>query len=234
MADAQGNNWAQTGANRLRLSIWHPDCWMLQSTSACDAGLVAYGVYDLEKTVKARLLAYGNDTAAIEELVAAARSSPFTHEVLEMNYPFGEFGSQAPGNATRELLVTYSSTGSIHDAFVSRNLIPDAPIRIRDGREYWTVVVDAGTDSGRQLEEIRVEMNAEITVTGAGDAIATSVGNDDSLTERQREVFETAKRLGYYNWPRETSADALASELDVSKATVLEHLRKAEAKLLDP
>jgi len=51
------------------------------------------------------------------------------------------------------------------------------------------------------------------------------------LSERQREVFKLARRRGYYEWPREVSATELAEELDVSKATALEHLRKAEAKI---
>jgi predicted DNA binding protein len=47
-------------------------------------------------------------------------------------------------------------------------------------------------------------------------------------------VYEHARNAGYYEWPREASTRELADELDVSKTTLLEHLRKAEAKLLDP
>ena len=50
----------------------------------------------------------------------------------------------------------------------------------------------------------------------------------------EREAFETARTDGYYEWPREATTRELAAELDVSKTTYLEHLRKAEAKLLNP
>jgi predicted DNA binding protein len=77
-------------------------------------------------------------------------------------------------------------------------------------------------------------MDAEITVLGTGASVAILTDIDDRFTERQREVFEAARQHGYYEWPREITADALAAETGISKATVLEHLRKAEAKLLDP
>lgn len=52
------------------------------------------------------------------------------------------------------------------------------------------------------------------------------------LTDRQREVVDTALRLGYFEWPREINSEELAAELDIGRATLLEHLRKAESKLL--
>jgi predicted DNA binding protein len=38
---------------------------------------------------------------------------------------------------------------------------------------------------------------------------------------------------GYYEWPREVDAKTLADELGIAKATMLEHLRKAEGKVLN-
>ena len=184
--------------------------------------------------MKARVIAYGDDEVAIDELVSAARASPLTDTVREMDHAFGSSESAMPGNTTRELLVTYRSDNSIYDVLVSRELIPDAPIRIRNGREHWTVLVEGNDDLQARLDAVRQEMAADIIVTGTGATVATLVDIDDRLTERQREVFETARQHGYYEWPRGTTADALADELGIAKATLLEHLRKAEAKLLDP
>ena len=52
------------------------------------------------------------------------------------------------------------------------------------------------------------------------------------LTDRQREVVETALELGYFEWPRDVKSEELAAELGVGRSTLLEHLRKAESKLL--
>lgn len=51
------------------------------------------------------------------------------------------------------------------------------------------------------------------------------------LTDRQREVVETAVRLGYYENPREATHEDVATELDVEPGTVGKHLRIAESKL---
>lgn len=53
------------------------------------------------------------------------------------------------------------------------------------------------------------------------------------LTERQKETIVTAKRLGYYEIPRKVTSKKVASELHLSKTTTLEHLRKAEKRLLN-
>jgi len=52
------------------------------------------------------------------------------------------------------------------------------------------------------------------------------------LTDRQFEVIECALREGYFEWPRDASSDEMANMLDISRATFLEHLRKAQSKLL--
>ncbi|MDG6224146.1 MAG: helix-turn-helix domain-containing protein [Candidatus Thermoplasmatota archaeon] len=52
------------------------------------------------------------------------------------------------------------------------------------------------------------------------------------LTQKQREILFEAKKSGYYNYPRKVKAEDLASRLGVSKATAIEHLRKAECRLI--
>lgn len=52
------------------------------------------------------------------------------------------------------------------------------------------------------------------------------------LSDRQSEVINAALDGGYYEWPRERDAESLATELDISHTTFLEHLRKAERTLL--
>lgn len=53
------------------------------------------------------------------------------------------------------------------------------------------------------------------------------------LTERQREVLSAAKRLGYYEVPRRATTKDVAKELGISKATTVEHIRKAERRLIE-
>ncbi|MFC6756278.1 bacterio-opsin activator domain-containing protein [Halomicroarcula sp. GCM10025894] len=55
----------------------------------------------------------------------------------------------------------------------------------------------------------------------------------DSLTERQRASLDAAYFMGYFDWPRDSSGPEVAERLGVSSSTFHQHLRKAEAKLLD-
>jgi predicted DNA binding protein len=63
-----------------------------------------------------------------------------------------------------------------------------------------------------------------------GDLVFVDRG---ALTARQREVLETAHRMGYFNHPRDANATEVAAALDISPATFAEHLALAQSKLLD-
>jgi DNA-binding CsgD family transcriptional regulator len=52
------------------------------------------------------------------------------------------------------------------------------------------------------------------------------------LTSRQRQILLTGYALGYYDVPRRISSDDLSRHLNIDKSTVVEHLRKAERKLI--
>ena len=54
----------------------------------------------------------------------------------------------------------------------------------------------------------------------------------DELTARQREVIETAWEMGYYEVPKQVSADDIATEMSLDSSTVNEHLQRAERNLL--
>ena len=217
---------------RVTLDIWHPDCWTLEVTEEVDGGLLGHGVYAIDGLATGRFTVYGETTAAVEELVDAARASSLTESVWEASARPTE--TPVPGSASRAIVVRYEHENSINDALVSRGFIPDEPVRMADGRECWTVLVDASRDAvTERVESVREEMGADVRIENVTAAYSASgVLPTDDLSERQREVFDLARRRNYYRWPRETSATELADELDVSKATLLEHLRTAEAKLL--
>jgi predicted DNA binding protein len=141
-----------------------------------------------------------------------------------------------PANATRSLLVEYDCANSISESLISRGFIPEKPVWIHDGFEHWSVIADQDRQTlDANLDGVREEMSADIEIQQliSDDRASQGLFRTDLLTNRQRELFELARECGYYTWPRETSASELAERVDISKATLIEHLRKAEAKLLN-
>ena len=225
---------------RLTLDLWHPNCWTIKTTKETDAGLLGYGVYTgMEGTAHGRFTVYGDSTAEVDALIEETKESPLTSSVteIEKSWRVGEDEVVPPGNTTRELFVEFDPSNSIDEAFVSRGFVYDGPTRIKDGRETWSLVISADRlEVQRLLDEIRDEMDADIEVTQVSTPDHTPHGqvpNTMQLSDRQREVFLFARERGYYEWPREVTARELAEEFDITKTTFLEHLRKAESKLLN-
>jgi predicted DNA binding protein len=52
------------------------------------------------------------------------------------------------------------------------------------------------------------------------------------LTKKQKEVLIRAKNLGYYKYPRKINSEQLAKNLGLGRATVVEHIRKAENRIM--
>jgi hypothetical protein len=55
----------------------------------------------------------------------------------------------------------------------------------------------------------------------------------NELSQEQLAVLQTAHRLGYFDVPRQASAENVATELDIAQSTFSERLRLAEQRLLD-
>jgi hypothetical protein len=52
------------------------------------------------------------------------------------------------------------------------------------------------------------------------------------LTDRQREVLETAHRMGYFDHPKGANGQEVAAALDIAPTTFSEHLSRAQDKIL--
>ncbi len=225
---------------RLRLDLWHPNCWAIQATERNSGGVLAHAVYDAptmgDDESNGLFTAYGETEAEVEALLDAIEASPLTETVQELQAQFDTRRPRvSPDAVTREFFLEHDPTEMICPLLLEHGFVHAEPGRIEGGREEWHVrYAGERAEIEAALDDIREQAGADIAVESIG-----SVGGppprrrrDDALTQKQREVYETARKHGYYEWPRETSTRELAAEFDISKTTLLEHLRKAESKLL--
>jgi len=235
----------QTTTTRLTLDLWHPNCWAIEATGRAEGGVLAHAIYnspttehDPPGTVQGLFTAFADSEDEITRLLEAIKESDRSGELLKLQERFGRERS-APGDVVTEFFLEYDPDDMVCPTLLKHGFVHSAPVRIQNGRETWQVCfVDARADLEDALERVREDAGAEVTIESI-----TTTENDggterdhrlDTLTAQQRQVFEHARDAGYYEWPREASTRELATDLGVSKTTLLEHLRKAEAKLLNP
>jgi predicted DNA binding protein len=230
---------------RLTLDLWHPNCWAIEATGQTDGGVLAHAIYNSPRTavdtptsVQGLFTAFGETEAEVERLLDAISESEHAGDLSELQERFGRERS-APGNVVREFFLEYDPADMVCPTLLEHGFVHSAPVRIEDGREEWQVCfVDERSAIEGALDQVREQAGAEVEVdsitTGEAGGLTPRTQRLDTLTVQQRQVFEHAREAGYYEWPRAISTRELAADFEVSKTTLLEHLRKAEAKLLDP
>ena len=235
---------------RLTLDLWHPNCWAIEATDDTAGGVLAHAVYTAPETndatdagagtetVNGLFTAYGDSPGAVDALLGRVRDSDLAGEVLELTERFDAARTRAPGAVTREFFLEYDPGEMICPTLLEHGFVHSAPVRIEGGRETWQVCY-AGERATVEdaLDGVREDADAEVAVEAVTDAATDRPERErrlETLTPAQREALEHAREAGYYRLPREASTRELADDLGVSKTTLLEHLRKAEAKLLGP
>lgn len=75
--------------------------------------------------------------------------------------------------------------------------------------------------------------DADIELVSMGPYAPEAKGVFADLTDRQREVLQTAIRMGYYESPRGATLEEIADELDLGHGTVGRHIRAIESKVFE-
>ncbi|QGA81785.1 helix-turn-helix domain-containing protein [Halomicrobium sp. LC1Hm] len=164
--------------------------------------------------------------AVVEEF-----SAPAGTEVGESVEPLFEDGSEARYRFRRDPdQDCFCDAVETFDCAVS-------DIQAEDGQVIATAHVDDAAQVRAVVEELRdafgdvalrsLHQHGEGTL---GDAVVVDRGQ---LTDRQREVLDTAHEMGYFDYPKGANAGEVAEALDISVSTLAEHLAAAQTKLLD-
>jgi hypothetical protein len=104
------------------------------------------------------------------------------------------------------------------------------PLGIGDGKVKFSFL-----GSEPQIKEFMEKIDAigiKYRVVLLADADFSPVSVLNQLTQKQREVLIAAYKFGYYDIPRKIKSEELAKKLGLGDSTVVEHLRKAEQRLI--
>jgi predicted DNA binding protein len=113
--------------------------------------------------------------------------------------------------------------------FFDAGLLIDLPVTFT-GRGLRLSIIGTSAMVKHAMERLPDGVACSVERLGAASADQRLLA---TLTDRQREVIETAFELGYYEIPRRTTHADIATALDLSGSTIDEHLRKAEARLME-
>jgi predicted DNA binding protein len=114
--------------------------------------------------------------------------------------------------------------------------VPVRDIHMEDGTLFLAIHVedldelrDILVGVRAEFPDVRVVRLVHAEEAGAGDLVLVDRGD---LTERQRQVLETAHEMGYFDHPKGANAGEIADDLDITTSTFTEHLSAAQSKLL--
>jgi predicted DNA binding protein len=116
-----------------------------------------------------------------------------------------------------------------NDIFKELNLIYTAPSLVSEDRVIVSFI-SSQNDMARFVELVKAHIGKVVNMTFKQ---STYEKKDllSILTDKQREIMSAAYRYGYYDIPKRISSEQLSDKVNISKPTLLEHLRKAERRI---
>ncbi|MFC6754569.1 helix-turn-helix domain-containing protein [Halorubrum tibetense] len=114
--------------------------------------------------------------------------------------------------------------------------VTDATVRTNPDQLQLSIhlpSVDPLGDVVEALESAGARVTLDrLTRSGSARRADPIVIDRERLTDRQREVLRTARRMGYFAYPREASADEVADAVGIARSTFAEHLAAAQRRVV--
>jgi len=109
------------------------------------------------------------------------------------------------------------------------DIIWDTPSIFSKGKMVLSVT--GNEENLKKFLEV-IKMLGDIEKTSFKKAIFHEQSVISCLTEKQKEIMIAAKKNGYYKYPRQINSEDLSKKIGLSKPTVVQHLRKAEVRIM--
>jgi predicted DNA binding protein len=185
-----------------------------------DSGLTREAIHAVERLddgTIAMLTEVRGDLDRYRDIMA---DSPEVHEYAVSGDGSGYCYCRVEPSPLTERLMAHSEAGEF---------VVEYPVEVTDDGGHRVTMVGREEDFARAFSGFPDAVDVEVESTGPYHPDADRVFS--SLTDRQREVLETAIRLGYYENPREATHEDVAAAVGVEPGTVGKHLRNVEARV---
>lgn len=176
-----------------------------------------HAVEQLEGGTVAMLTEIRGDLDRYEEIMA---DSPEVHQYAVSGDGSGYCYSHVELTSLTERLMERTETGEF---------VVEYPIEVTDDGGHRVTMVGREEDFASARSDFPDGVDVELVSMGPYHPDAERVFS--GLTDRQREVLETAIELGYYENPREATHDDIAERVGVEPGTVGKHLRNVESRV---
>lgn len=217
------------GLRQVTIEMYHPGCWGLElSKQFPGSHFIEKSTYQAEDHIKADLVVIADDATEMDDILERA----MVHENVYNLTMLKHAGDRA------RILAKYNKAKSVIPTITRSNLMAVEPFHITNGYKYWTVVAQSGTladqiDSLEEKYQVQIKSIHDFEDPQRVEYADVVDQLYSALSPRQRETMYTAVQEGYYQWPREISADEIADSMGISGPTFLEHLRTGEKKLIN-
>jgi predicted DNA binding protein len=130
------------------------------------------------------------------------------------------------GNQALILLNAYMPSSS-YEKVLESGTVPSAPVVAKEGYETYNIVAP----DPKSIRKLAHELDSigDVKIMRVGDYRSEVSG--PSLTDKQKDALAVALMNGYYSWPRGVGLEQLARAAKISRRSMQERLRRAEAKL---
>ncbi|MFA6214200.1 MAG: helix-turn-helix domain-containing protein [Candidatus Micrarchaeia archaeon] len=125
------------------------------------------------------------------------------------------------------ILLRFISPSSSYEHVLGSGAMPSSPVVAKEGYETYNVV----TPDPKGIKKLAHELEAigDVRIMRVGDYRSGFSG--PALTDKQKDALSVALLNGYYSWPRGVGLVDLARAAKISRRSMQERLRRAEAKL---
>jgi predicted DNA binding protein len=201
----------------IKFKILHKGCWMQGISKKFKSRFISHSTFGINRRLTSDIVhVVGKTNSEFERVISFIRRNKQIKKFELLHKDEKNLYFQIYTSIQNSIIGNVTKFGG----FILK------PIVLDNGWEVWTIMVA----SKEQLPQLLGSLNkcGKVVIL----SIKKSSLDNSNLSPKQSLVIGIAIKLGYYEWPRKISAKELAKRLKISKATVLQHLRVGEAKII--